>query len=608
MRNKIIIYLILAGVLLFATIPLFKPYVPGTADGLAHKFRVVSFEKSLKEGNIRPRWLSDQALGFGTPVYMFLYSLPYYVVSGLNFAGFEINRATQIFEAGTLILSGLFMFLLVRKLYGSRAGITASAIYTLAPYHLTTIYLYEGWGEMASFIFPPLILYLTLLLESKDSNNPRKISNFKFPISNFKSKKQLYFLFLVFSWVLFVITHNVSVLMFAPFLLFLSFIIYGLKIKKLLLPVSAFCFSVLITAYFWLPAIFLNKWTQYPLLISKEMWMRSAFFKSLTLLFTNAFSTVRAGVVRYYDFTLGIPIMLVLIISFCYIMFRKIRLLNSLYKDISKHKKAGTELFMKRIIGIAHSIDLFFVGIIFMAFLSLFLSNGLSNAFWNIPFLHYVVYPFRFLFPVTFASAVIAGKFAKKNILISIILIVLSLVSGWPFVHPYVDIFPFPDSYFRQVQPVNNPPYTKKNMATIEFLPKWASLQALNSIEQKYLSNGMLPDKIMFDKSFGSIENQKIASEKIQAGINLNKDASVTINTFYFPNWQASVNGRKIPLTMNSDGLMTLALQKGRNDVELIFALSGLEKAANIISLIGVLLLPVVIILSRRSNNRLYSK
>jgi hypothetical protein len=600
MRNKIIVYIILIGIFLFATIPLFKPYVPGTADGLAHKFRTVSFEKSLKEGNIRPRWLSDQALGFGTPVYMFLYSFPYYVVSGLNFAGFEINRATQVFEAGTLILSGFFMFLLVRKLYGDMAGLTSAALYTLAPYHLTTIYLYEGWGEMASFIFPPLILYLTLLLASKGSNNPRKISNFQFPISNFISKKQLYFLFLVFSWVLFVITHNVSVLMFAPFLLFLSFIICGFKIKKFLLPVSAFCFAVLITAYFWLPAIFLNKWTQYPLLISKEMWMRAAFFKSLTLLFTNAFSTVREGVVRYYDFTLGIPIMLVLIVTMLYIIYRKFSLINSYFKDVSKHKKIRADILIKSMTEITRNKDWFTFGIILMAYVCLFLTNGASNVFWNISVLHYVVYPFRFLFPVTFASAVIAGRYAKKHILISVILIVFSLVSGWPFVHPYVDIFPFPDSYFRQIQPVNNPPYTKKNMATLEFLPKWVNLQVLNSIEQKYLSYGILPDKIMFDKSFGSIETLKIASEKIQAGINLKKDTSVTINTFYFPNWQASVNGRKIPLTMNSDGLMMLALQKGRNNVELVFGFSGLEKAANFISLIGVLLLPVVYFLYRK--------
>src|SRR3990167_9703376 len=65
--------------LAIAVFPLFNSFHRGTADGLAHKFRLVSFMKSLGEGNIRPRWLADQALGFGSPIFLFNYLLPYYV-------------------------------------------------------------------------------------------------------------------------------------------------------------------------------------------------------------------------------------------------------------------------------------------------------------------------------------------------------------------------------------------------------------------------------------------------------------------------------------------------------------------------------------------------
>src|SRR3989344_2027830 len=186
--NLIWISLILS--LLFVILPLFKPYVSGTADGLGHRFRLVSFYKSLKEGNIRPRWASDAALGYGAPTFLFNYPLPYYLGSLFLFLGFSVDQAGQILSALSLFLSGLFMFLLGRKLFGNWGGIVAAILYTYTPYHLQMTYLYDAWGEELAFVFPPLILYLL------------------------KVKKNA--LLLTICWFLFILSHNVLVLMFTP--------------------------------------------------------------------------------------------------------------------------------------------------------------------------------------------------------------------------------------------------------------------------------------------------------------------------------------------------------------------------------------------------------
>jgi hypothetical protein len=580
MIKKIVILLTLTSVLILATLPLFTLYVPGTADGLAHKFRVVSFKRSLEGGHIRPRWLSDQALGFGSPIFMFNYLLPYYVIAGLNGSGFTVNLSTQIFEGLTLILSGIFMFLMVRKLWGGWSGLCASAIYTLAPYHLQSIYLYEGWGEMTSYIFPPLIFLLTLYLSKEQKTNNKQ--------------QKIYYLILILSWSLFILSHNVSVLMFTPFLLSLSAIIGGFKKRGLIISISAFVFAFLLTTFFWLPAVIMNKLTQYPNLIAKEMGMRNAFFKSLSILFQNSISTIHAGVVKYYDFTLGLPILITLAVIVVYVLYTTAKIVIPIINPKKSGKTIRPIAIFDKILKLNTNSYLLF-GFICMALISLFLSNQISNKVWDFPLLHFIVYPFRFLFPVTFAVSIIAGWMSRKSIPVVIAVVILSAISGWPFVHPYVDIFPFPDSYFQQIQTLNNPPFTKKNMATIEFLPKWVNLKYMDSVESRYFASGKLPDKFILNSKTGKVKDEKMGIEKIQASFDIESDSSVTINSFYFPNWEAKIDGRKVSIAPDSNGLMSVFFGKGNHNLELKFGISNTEKIANIISFLGLVILFAVI-------------
>src|SRR3990170_1161394 len=165
-KKRILILVLSTVILIPVMLPLFSPNVYGTADGLAHKFRLMSFTRSLTEGNLRVRWLSDQALNFGSPIFLFNYLLPYYVTSIFKLSGFDIRASVQIYQGLTLVMSFIFMFLLAEKLRGKTAGIIAAVVYTYAPYHLLTIYLYEGWGEMTAFVYPPLILYMNSFISA----------------------------------------------------------------------------------------------------------------------------------------------------------------------------------------------------------------------------------------------------------------------------------------------------------------------------------------------------------------------------------------------------------------------------------------------------------
>ncbi len=220
--------LILLLCLLPAVVPIFKPYVSGTADGLGHRFRLVSFYNSLNQGIIRPRWAGEAALGYGAPTFLFNYPLPYYLASIFLMMGFSVNQSGQLLSALALLLSGLAMYILGKKLTGNKvAGLAGAIVYVYAPYHLLMTYLYDAWGEILAFVFPPIILYLILRLIDFFEYDAQRIQNSEFRIQNKKSKfkilnSKFQFLilnstFLIFFWVLFILSHNVSTVMFCRF-------------------------------------------------------------------------------------------------------------------------------------------------------------------------------------------------------------------------------------------------------------------------------------------------------------------------------------------------------------------------------------------------------
>lgn len=535
--------------LLIAVFPLFVPTHRGTADGLAHKFRLVSFVKSIEEGYLRPRWLADPALGFGSPIFLFNYLLPYYAIALIKLTGLDIRSSVNIYEGLTVITSFLFMFLLVKELWGKAAGFTAAVVYTYAPYHLLTIYLYEGWGEMTAFIFPPLILYLLM----KMNKNPF-----------------LYFALLTLVWPLFILSHNVSVLIYAPILLMLGILLIKGKKQLIFLFYSSFITGALISAFFVLPAVLLNHLTAYPGLIEKESVMRGSYFKLILTQWQIALETIQKGQAGYYDFTIGLPLFL-LLFAFPLLVFLK-------------RKKFRKDLIL-----------IIFLYLIFI--FCIFLSTPASRLLWQAIYpLRYVVYPFRFLHPATFIGAILLGFMTGKRVLMMFILVILSIISGSPYTRPKVEIFPFNDKYFSQVQTFSSAPGTLKNMATGEFLPKSADINYIKEVEQNYLQTGKIPSKFEFADE-ARIENQETRVEKMSVSYESEKDNKLTVNSFYFPNWKAYVDGKKTVVEPDKEGRIRFGVvPEGKHRVDLVFGYLETEKAANIISLSGLILLTVQLI------------
>lgn len=586
--RKVIFSILIFGILLPAVFPLFQPLVPGTADGLAHKFRLVSFGKAVEQGVWKPRWIADQALGYGSPIFLFNYLLPYYAVWIITKLGFSINLSTQLYESITLLISFAGMYLLAERLWGKRAGMVAAIIYLYAPYHLMSVYLYEGWGEMTAFAWVPFILYFAIQVVDESFTSNEKIRNYKkliylYTFLPFLTRNSL---LLIIFWSFLIISHNVSAFMLTPAVLLLTFLYARANVSRFLPVFKSFLAAVSLTAFFWLPAITLNGYTSYPSLIAAEIAMRGSFFKSLGTLGGNAFTTIQKGSVGYYDFTIGLSLFIVFVIGILLILLVVLYIIcGSPFVASLLRASAGSERSEKS------PANYWIIGLFLLFFLSLYLANYSSNWLWNIPFLHFIVYPFRFLFLTTVLGSILAGWVFRKSFIASIAIIVLALLAGRPFTHPVIDYFPFGDSYFHQVNTILFAPGTQKNMAILEFLPAWADKNFLLLQEKQYNATGKLPEKFEFTSGGGKVIESKLRPESISGTFDIRQDARIALSTFYFPNWEGRLDGKVIPVSYDTYGRMELKIPAGIHTFVLHFGLLTIEKLAWIVTLFSLTLI-----------------
>ncbi|EKD95603.1 MAG: hypothetical protein ACD_24C00430G0002, partial [uncultured bacterium] len=249
-------------------------------------------------------------------------------------------------------------------------------------------------------------------------------------------------------------------------------------------------------------------------------------------------------------------------------------------------------IFSKIFTCFAEKLPMEIFGLLAVFFVSLYLVLPSSNWVWEaVAPLKFIVYPYRFLFPATFAGSLLAGFMARKSWILAAFLIILAIISGRPYTRPYVDIFPFADEYFRQGQTVFSAPWTKKNMASTEFLPKRVSLGFLKEEEEKYFATHKLAEKFILPPESGKIVSSYIGVEKMSLLVEVKKPTAVTINTFFFPNWQANIDGRKALLSQDEVGRMKIVLPEGKINLELQFGMSTVEKIGYMLSGVGIIML-----------------
>ncbi len=135
-----------------------------SGDFNIHIYRIMSFYDSLSEGHFMPSWAAELNATYGNPLFIFNYSLPYYAICFFHLLGESFINSMKIYLGLNLFLSGIFMYMLARKLIkNSLAAFTSAIFYVFNPYHLIDIHFRATLGESTIFTLVPLLLLLMVL-------------------------------------------------------------------------------------------------------------------------------------------------------------------------------------------------------------------------------------------------------------------------------------------------------------------------------------------------------------------------------------------------------------------------------------------------------------
>ena len=229
---------------LLAAAPLWTgPGLVNTRGGGDSPFLFIRLQQlmtNLHDGVFPARWMPDAAYGLGYPFFNFYAALPYYFAAFFNLIGFDLLTSIKIVQTLGLVFAGFALYGWARRHFSNRlAAWLAALAYVYAPFHLVNIYVRgDSLSEFYAFIFYPLILWSIDLIFEAPRNWP----------------------LLALSYGGLILTHNVSALIFSPFVV-LYVLVYLLKskVQNLKSKIAALTLGLVLTfaltAFFWLPAL-----------------------------------------------------------------------------------------------------------------------------------------------------------------------------------------------------------------------------------------------------------------------------------------------------------------------------------------------------------------
>lgn len=558
-RNLIAISIILISSIV-VSLPLLSPGFYTVHDDQQFA-RLYELDKSLKAGQIPPRWVEGLGFGFGYPLFVFYPPLIYYLGEVFHLAGFGFIDSIKLVFFISIFASAIAMYILVKEFWGKLPAVVSSLFYILAPYKALDIYVRGALAESFAFVWLPLILWSAYMLT--------------------KTKKFAYVLASGLFLALLMITHN---LIFLPFMLILPFYLLFLIWKspdRKLLTVNCLLSTVLafgLSAFFWIPSLFEKKYTIVDqLLLANLADFRIHFvYPGQLWNWPWGFGGSAAGLADGISFKIG---KLHIAASVTAAILSLIHLVKKRYAQESA-LKVGLPI-------------VFVIIFIFSAFMTTFYSKFIWDL---IPPLWYLQFPWRFLTFTALASSLLAG-YLIYALRLNILKIPFSIVLICLLIFPNLKLFK-PQAYRPAL---TDQEVTAKNIvnwdvssSSFEYLPKGVELYKSNlGTNVVKIAKEQVPSvKAEIIDGAARINFLKDDPSSVKFSVNARRASTVRVNIFNFPGWELSIDGAKSQINdINNLKLITFNIPEGLHQVTLQFKDTKARTIGNIISLLSILAL-----------------
>jgi uncharacterized membrane protein len=552
--NPIVIdFLIIFSLSLIFLLPLsLSPWFLGH-EGYAYLTRLFVFNESLKEG-ISYRWSSLFFQGYGFPFFNFYAPLSFIGAELFHLLGFSLAISFKLFLILITLLKGWFFYLFISRLWGRASGIAGAAICLFSPYYFLQLYWRGDIAEYACASIFPAVLYFSYRYIIEEQHLRHWIG-------------------MVISHAAVVLCHNISALFFSAFLLcfvvFLIFLRKDNKFKVAIFSLAAIVMALLLSAFFWLPAMVQKNLVYQERLIADRFSFFNHFVDMGQLWTGNARGTLSWE--RLYSgsrMNLGSVAFLATLLALIYVIIDKV-----------KNKS-------------------FFYFFLFIASIAVLFMTRFSSWFWqNLPLLKFAQFPWRILSLTAIFLAVTASLLTeiyrpdapRKRMLFAYGLAAVAVAVNIWNISTYrpvkIDYALFSKNYLlsNSITTTGMDEYTPKTVVTTP---------PLRQVD------------FIISKGKGTLSAPYRGSAMLSVNVENQSPLTLTISQFYFPGWRAFCSQQRVPIQIDPFGRMMLTIPPGKHHVFVRYHGSAIERYSNAISLVSLLLILVLIIINRKATSR----
>lgn len=573
-RQRLVTPLALAVLALLAAWPLIRsgpPLLLNTiTDGPNHLHRFVLLSWHVQHGDWYPRWFSDLHFGFGAPVLNFYAPLSYYILLLLHvFVPSEpVTFLLGFVLAITVQVVGLYVW--VREQFQSPlAGIVTAAAGVFVPYLYYSAMDRAAYPEVWGLALAPWLFWAAVRLIRQTSGG------------RWATLSVLY--------AIFILTHNLSALLFTPVLIVYCGLVWleskqALTVtnaKPLFAVAAALVLAVGLGAFFLVPFA----WESGNIQLDRTVAYNVRFsFEPLQELFSGPVTFDPRYILDRKPLSVPWPQLALAGLAVGAVLGRPKGRPARLTVLVSAGLLAGL----------------------------LFLTQAVSQPVWDLlPFTNVIQFTFRLFAPAMLLLAWLAGAALvglpdrwQKWLALGAVAVMGVYILSWTYHKPY-DSFPDTIRPIDIIQDEQTHPYRVGTTNLMEFLPRWVkSLPATDTLSPRYADAeipsrlGDLPPGVSVQTDQTTLKTEDLTYTAAQA-------ATLTFDIFYFPGWSATVDGEAVDIGISDpNGLIQVQVPAGEHHLKVALRPTPAQVIGAIISLVALLLLAWPLVVGWRAGSK----
>ncbi len=530
--------------------------------------RLQQMETAVLQGHFPVRWMPDANYGYGYPFFNYYAPLSIYITLLFRFIGFSYVRAIQFSQLTGFLVAAWGMFALARRWFKNDwAGLLAAAAYTIAPFHMVNVYVRgDSLAEFWAMAFYPLVILAV-----------DKVASGKWQVASGRVA------LLALAYAGLILSHNISALIFSPFLLLYIFLRgWPSKIHHSLL---ALLLAFALSAWFFIPALVEQSLAQLGP-VTEGYFHFSNHFRGLDL--------VQGGFFFDYNpdggvaFRMGLVQAVTAVLGLITLLIYKNRMQIAPINADSQPAPAPQPSCSPALLFITASL-----------LIATFMITPLAQPLWdNLPLLPFTQFPWRFLSVQAFAGSLAVGGLALlpwRKVVVPVTAVLL-LTAGLG--HLKTDHLAITDGDVTAEKLAQYEWFTGNIGTTIsaEYLPTTVQPRPYTS---PWLNNSQRDGvQAISGDLIASQRTNKRATHQIWQ-VETETSTSLIFPTLHWPGWIGEIDGEQVAIRPSpGSGLIMLDVPEGSHTITLRLTRTPVRLVAGLVSL-AALVLTIGLLLKR---------